>query len=440
MPPSSRQSARVQARALAWQSQFAEKMGDIESADRLVERSLSLLDRIELESSESAGPAIRCRPGTDLTADDRAADSGRAEKALALWSKAMYTYQIDVELTRQLFERSLALFRALDERWWAGRALFELSRTASWHGKRQEAERLTTESLAIFRSLGDRWGCASALNDLGKLAMYRGRLDEAERLKRQALTEAGGPRGWDETDIELDEMYLVSGKFTQALRGFERRVALYAELQLKIRLVEATGGVIACLLHLGRYKRAYALAKDNLSRCLEAGYRLYTGGAHRAVAAAELARGQLSVAQCHLDESVRIVRETVGGAWLAEGLALLGYAARARDRRVVAEQHLTEALSMAMEGRFWMPLLTMLPGLALLLADRSELERAVELHALASRHPYVAGSRWFEDVAGQELDALADILPPEVVSAAQERGRGRDLWVTAEELLAELEG
>jgi hypothetical protein len=30
-------------------------------------------------------------------------------------------------------------------------------------------------------------------------------------------------------------------------------------------------------------------------------------------------------------------------------------------------------------------------------------------------------------------------LPPNVVAAAQERGRQRDLWATAEELLAELE-
>ena len=31
-------------------------------------------------------------------------------------------------------------------------------------------------------------------------------------------------------------------------------------------------------------------------------------------------------------------------------------------------------------------------------------------------------------------------MPPEVVAAAQERGRARDLWETARELLEELEG
>jgi hypothetical protein len=63
----------------------------------------------------------------------------------------------------------------------------------------------------------------------------------------------------------------------------------------------------------------------------------------------------------------------------------------------------------------------------------------VELYALASRYKYVANSRWWEDIVGKHVSAIAATLPPEVVAAAQERGRARDLWATAEELLAELE-
>jgi hypothetical protein len=85
-----------------------------------------------------------------------------------------------------------------------------------------------------------------------------------------------------------------------------------------------------------------------------------------------------------------------------------------------------------------------LPAAALLSLDREgrsgrpDIERSVELFALASRYIYVANSRWFEDVAGHEIRAVAEKLPPEVVTAAQERGRARDLWATVEELLAEL--
>lgn len=86
-----------------------------------------------------------------------------------------------------------------------------------------------------------------------------------------------------------------------------------------------------------------------------------------------------------------------------------------------------------------MAVITALPATALLLAGQGEPERAVELYALASRHPYVANSRWFEDVFGQQIATIAEALPPKAISAAQERGRARDLWATAKELLTELE-
>jgi hypothetical protein len=35
-------------------------------------------------------------------------------------------------------------------------------------------------------------------------------------------------------------------------------------------------------------------------------------------------------------------------------------------------------------------------------------------YRLASRYPFVANSRWFEDVAGKHIAATAETLPPEV--------------------------
>ena len=43
----------------------------------------------------------------------------------------------------------------------------------------------------------------------------------------------------------------------------------------------------------------------------------------------------------------------------------------------------------------------------------------------------------FEDVAGQGITVAAETLSPEVVAAAQERGRKRDIWETAKALLEE---
>jgi len=103
-----------------------------------------------------------------------------------------------------------------------------------------------------------------------------------------------------------------------------------------------------------------------------------------------------------------------------------------------ARQHLRLALVLALESGVVPPLLWALPATALLLADEGKIERAVELYALASRHPFVANSRWFEDIAGKALSEVAATLPKNQIAVLQERGRVRDLEATAAELLAEL--
>lgn len=92
----------------------------------------------------------------------------------------------------------------------------------------------------------------------------------------------------------------------------------------------------------------------------------------------------------------------------------------------------------ANSGNFF-ALVGALPLAALPWVDQGEIERAVELYALARRYPHVANSRWYEAVAGRQIAAVAETLPPEEVAAAQARGKARDLWGTAAELLAELE-
>ncbi len=83
-------------------------------------------------------------------------------------------------------------------------------------------------------------------------------------------------------------------------------------------------------------------------------------------------------------------------------------------------------------------LLLILSAQALILAEQGRIERAVELYALTMEYPMVKDQQWFEDVTGQHILAVTATLLPEVVTTAQERGRARDLWETASELLNEL--
>lgn len=84
------------------------------------------------------------------------------------------------------------------------------------------------------------------------------------------------------------------------------------------------------------------------------------------------------------------------------------------------------------------PLLLAVPAVAIMLAEQGEPERAVELYALAWRHPVLAGAQCFIDSFGQELDTVVAALPPASSAAAQARGQALDLWETAGVLYTQL--
>ena len=104
-----------------------------------------------------------------------------------------------------------------------------------------------------------------------------------------------------------------------------------------------------------------------------------------------------------------------------------------------ARRYICAALRIATEVSAARAVVRTVALIALLLADRGEAERAVELYALALCWPRVASSRWYEDVVGRHIAAAAWALPPDIVTAAQKRGRARDVKATMKEFLAELE-
>jgi hypothetical protein len=117
----------------------------------------------------------------------------------------------------------------------------------------------------------------------------------------------------------------------------------------------------------------------------------------------------------------------------------MGLAQRALGHNSQAHQCLVEALRRVVEAGAFLVSLFSLCLMALPLAGRGDMQRAIGLYALASRYPFVTNSRHLEDTVGKHIAALAATLPPEGVAAAQQRGRGRDLDATVAELLRELE-
>jgi tetratricopeptide (TPR) repeat protein len=220
---------------------------------------------------------------------------------------------------------------------------------------------------------------------------------------------------------------------------FEESVEIYGDLGAR-----AQSHLPSILLgiaknDLGQYEQARDLGQRCLVLAQEIGNQRGMANSYYLQGLVALAIKAYTEAQALLRESVSIYQQIGQREQLGNALVNLAVAECRLGRLPEMKRCLCQALKMLTETRPFITLTMALPTVALLLAEQNELERAVELYALASRLPAVAG-RWFDDVFGRHIAAAAATLPPDVVAAAQERGRQRELWATVEELLTELEG
>jgi predicted ATPase/DNA-binding SARP family transcriptional activator len=334
--------------------------------------------------------------------------------------------------------RSVALYEELGDRWGLARALARLGYTAELLCRFGEAQKLCERSLVISQELGDRHGTADAMLTLGTISWVQGRLDEAHRLYRESLSICRALGDWNLMFMVLfrmGEVLVRRGLFEDGLvlmesdcdLAYDRGVPRGAWLLLTW-LAEAK-------VHLGRYQEARADAQQGAAGAdipWSVGFARFTEGL------AVMAQGAHLEALPLFQESVAAfeqVRQKENQGW---ALGPCGLAAREVGEMALARQCVVQALEIGVELGAFMPVMYGLPVAALLLADQGAVERAVEVYACASRYGFVANSRWFEDVAGQQLRTMAASLPTEAVESAEEQGRSQDWDVMAAELLSEL--
>jgi tetratricopeptide (TPR) repeat protein len=277
---------------------------------------------------------------------------------------------------------------------------------------------------------------------LSLVAYHRDEAGNAERLARECLNVSRklGVQVVYAIGLRiLGQVLTLSGKYAEADSLLEKARAVFYALGARRRLFYyAIPTLSKVKMDLGMYEDARVLAQMGLDGAREMRNRRAIGRTLCIMGSVALAEGIPAQAQRWLQESVAVYREAGVRDELGWALGCLGYVSRALGQSDRARRYLRKALRIGSEIGAFFPSITALPAIALLLADRGEVERAVELYALASRYPYVACSRWFEDVAGQQIVAVAATLPPEVVAAGRERGRARDLEATLRELLVGL--
>jgi len=407
------------ARVLAWQGAFERMAGHLERADQLAEQSLSVLEQVSGDT--------------------------RFERAFALRVRGEAAFR-PCQQKRELYQQSLALYRALDDSWSSARLLCDLGDLSHQKGQYEDAERWLEASLQLRRAVSDRAGTAETLLFLCNHAAYTGHLTQGESWAREAIhvyREMNDEAGMARTSFFLAIVLCFSGQFREALPLLEDYIRFTAWLGQRAELAWAEQNLHWIQMNLGMYEQARILLGSAMTYFQENGD---TGGmAYNFLEEAYLAllaaagtgsRADYEAAYRYAEQSLMLFRELKsvdqGLAW-----AELGYTAHCLGRRAEARRHIREGLCSARDARAPQTIVIVLANLAAILAD-DEPEQAIEVYALASRHPYVGSSRLWQDLLEPRVTAAAARLPLDVVKAAQARGQEGDLAATTEYWLRKL--
>jgi tetratricopeptide (TPR) repeat protein len=414
--PVAADAQRIMARVLAWESTMWSLLGDLETSRRLIRESLALLDAPTLADEDT-----------------------RLERAHIAHQSGYGRMYADPRAARQHFAESLELYREIDHKLGMAYALLGLGRAAARLGALEEAREAGIQSISLHRDIGNRVGQSEAMASMAGAAAGQLRFQEAEDLIQQSLslTPETNRFGIAFALGILGQLRLMTGRFAEAAATSSDCITIFEDLGWRVWAIRRSVVLARARLHAGEYGAARDQAEGVVSAARDVGWG-------RGISYGKLVLGELALVEADYDQACRTLQESLQGLkeYADEPTdenqsAWLGLAARGLERRAEAWQHLVSALEWASRLHQLMEMMVALTGIALLLADEGQTERALELYALASRHPFVGNSRWFEDVAGKQLTALAATLPVAVVAAARERGQARGLDATVGELLTE---
>jgi tetratricopeptide (TPR) repeat protein len=415
-PPSGTANARrTMARILAWRSLFRTYAYDLETSERLLDESRAHLDGLALAGEDTV-----------------------LERALISSQSGYNCLYADPTKARRLFAEGLELYRQIGHKLGMADALLALGRADARLGALEEAREAMTQSVSLCRDMGDLVRESESVAELGAVVAQRQfRFQEAEDLIRQSLTLApetnrhGAAYGL----ASLCGVQLLTGQFVEAETTATQGIALWEDLGLRVWILRTSFALARARLHAGEYRAARDQAEAMVSLAREISW--VRGVSYGKIVLGEVALARSAFAQSYqiLQESGTDLKQASADPWDVNPSAWLGLAARGLERGPEAWRHLSTTLEWAGRNHQFYELMVALAGIALLLADEGEAERAVELYALASRYPLVANSIWFEEVIGREIAAVAAQLPPQAAQAARALGRAADLWQTAAECL-----
>ncbi len=328
----------------------------------------------------------------------------------------------------ELLEKSLSAFRRLNARSEMGLVLRTLGYAAHMQGDSTRGRHLLQDSLAIARQIGDEWGAMWAFIDLSDLLTDLGEHAAARQLLEECLAlckKVGNQWGTAHSLDELGLVALASGDYVEARRLFEESLAILKEIDERwgIAIVINDLGLVAT--KIGEHAEAKRLLDESLATFRQIGDREGMVFSLINLSTALLMLGQHAEAKQLLQESLDRCSEAGDRLGMARSLKNLGLVALATADDSEAARIFPEALKTAMDIQALPVALDVLAEMASLARRAGDDRHALELLALVGHHP--ASSRETKDRAQRFLAELAAQLPADVVHAAEEQSKARQL-------------
>jgi predicted ATPase/DNA-binding SARP family transcriptional activator len=205
-PPDERREL-VLGKLMARQGALASRLGWLDKAQSLLEKSLAIFRRQE-------------EP---------------AQMAFALnYLGAVARLRGEYEQSKNRWRESLLLFREIGERWGVAWTLNFLGHLSGELGDYLESRQLLEESLAIHQEMGNQRGMAGSLNSLGYTLYLLGEYQEAQTLLQEALTirrEVGYRRGIAISLNYLGQVAGVLGELQESKRYFYEALKLALNIE-----------------------------------------------------------------------------------------------------------------------------------------------------------------------------------------------------------------
>ncbi len=347
-----------------------------QSSDRLSEY-ISLI----AEHYERAGD-IRQAVEYLIRAGDQASRIAELGEAVGLFQHALEltTAESDSELKRQ---RAIILSMLADNHWLLGRY--------------EDSRRFGTESLTLARELGDVALISNALSLLARVEWVAGDMDHAERLIGEGL--------------ELARSSGNQSSISEALRQL-------------------------CIIHLIRnnFERAVSYAQQSVEVARQCGDRQREALGLNMLGYSLVRKGDVGAALPHLHEGLKVAQEIKAAGVAAVINDSLGEAYFLQENYDAALEEFLKALKSNLSRNMLSLASSNVAHVAMVIQQKGEQERAVELATLAHNNPF--SDSQVRGFSGPLLDRLGTILPKKVFDAAAKRGRKLDLEATCRELLA----